>query len=838
MKDFFDKLSRYSNIRLVIMFIVIVLLFCTLVVKLFVLQILNGEYYNSKVKGTTLKEITIPAPRGTIYDRYGRPLAVNSSSFTVNLDASVNVDNLNEVIFNLINLLEENGEEIIDEFPISKEKPFTFLLDGSETREKRWKRDMGLKDTLTAEASFYQLRKKFELDDKYTDEQARKILSLRCELYKKRYSKYIPITVAYDIKSETIADIEEQKSNYPSVYIDVESLRRYPQGKFFSHILGYIRVITTEELTSYKKYGYTLNDIVGKDGIEKSFELELNGTDGKSFVEVDSVGRRVNTIESETIDPIPGNKLFLTVDSELQARTFNILETALKNALVSRLTGRSSSFTFSLKQLFMSIIDSNNIDIKQIMNSENDSTVQNKVKLYILSVDSTASDDIDLARQILIDAVDRGSVTQTQLILIMHEQGTITGDEKFVTRVKSGAVSPLQVILDKLEEEELSPQMTNMDPCTGSVVVTDVSTGEVLAAVTYPSYDNNEFVNNFNNSYYIKINNDPTKPLMNRPFTEPRAPGSTFKMITAIAGLEEGIITPYSVIHDKGTFTDAGKPYARCWIGSGKGSHGSITVAHALEVSCNYFFYSLSYRMGNPQNPNQAIETLNKYMRYFGLDDFTGVEIYELYDSTKNYPSRISSPEYKKYIYSARNPNIDEDELKWAHGDTIRTAIGQSFNNYTSAILSKYVATLANGGTRYSMHFLDKITNYENELIEQKEPAVENIVEIKPKNLKAVHDGMLLVTTGAHGTLTTHFKDFPIKVAAKSGTAQQSDYRSEHTIFVGFAPYDNPQIAVSVIIPYGNDTTSPAPKVAREVIAEYMKLYSEPESISYNTLLK
>lgn len=840
MNDFVKKFNSNANFRLIIMLILIILAFSVLIMKLFNLQVILGDFLQTQVTGTTLKEITVPAPRGQIYDKYGRPLAINSSSFTVNLDASVSVENFNAVILRLVNLLEKNNEDIVDNFPISTQKPYIFLFDGNEKQENRFKKDMNLDVNLTAEECFYKLRVKFEIADSLSDEEARKILSQRCELHKKRYSKYIPVVVAYNIKKETIGAIEEEKSNFPGVYVDVEALRNYPAGKYLSHILGYIRVITEEEHQTYKKYGYNLTDIIGKDGIEKAFEIELNGEDGKTFVEVDSVGRRINSIVEDTVEPIPGKKLFLTVDEKLTQETYDALERALTETIISRLTGKSKDFKYSLKQLLMSMADSNNIEIEQIL-SAHEGSVQGDIKKYILSVDKTAANNYDLARQIFTDGIDRGSISSKQIILALHEQGTITGDESFILKVKKGTLSPLQIIIDKMNAGEITPQMTAMDPCTGSVVVTDIHNGDVLASVSYPSYDNNRFVNNFDNKYYKKLHDDTaTTPLLNRPFMEPRAPGSTFKMITAIAGLEEGIIAPSSITYDRGTFTDAGMPYARCWIGSGKGSHGGINVSHALEVSCNYFFYDLSFRMGNSKYGGtlKGIQTLNKYMTNFGLNDPTGVEIYEMYNSSSNIPSRISSPEYKKYLYSLRNPDISESELKWYDGDTIRTAIGQSLNNYTSSIMAKYVATLANGGTRYSMHFMDKLISPDGSLYKEYEPNVELQMNISPRNLKAVHEGMLLVTRGERGTLRNAFNGYEVKVAAKSGTAQQSSYRSEHTTFVGFAPYDDPQISIAVFIPFGSDTTAPAPKVAKSVISEYLGLNAVEETVSYNSLTK
>lgn len=839
MRDFFERIFDNANSRLIIMYIAICGLFFVLVVKLYTLQIINGSYYSSEVKGTTIRDVEVTAPRGSIYDRYGRELAVNKSSFIVNLDPGVTSDDINKELYSLIKLLENNNEEIETDFPLTPTAPHIFNYDGSTSREKRWKLDMGLDENLSADEAFTQLKEDFEIDKALSDEEAAKIMALRCELYLKRFSKYVPVTIAHNISNKTVADLTEQKSLFPCAYVDVESLREYPTGELFSHILGYIGKITENELASptYKQHSYKATDIVGKDGIEKSLELQLNGKDGMQHIEVDVLGRRIRTLESSSLDPIPGNNVFLSLDSDLQQTAFNALESALKEAQISRLTGANKDFTYNSKQVLASMVTSDNIRTEDIMNST-DGTVQAEIKNYVLSVDKAAAQDLDLARQLIADGLENDSIRAYQLILVLVEQGTITGDDSFKGKVRAGAVTPQQVIIDKLNSGELRPYMLNMDPCTGSAIVTDINTGEVLAAATYPSYDNNRLVNGLDNKYYARLQNDPNRPLVNRPFQEPRAPGSIFKMITAVAGLEEGVIGPGTLIHDGGTFKDAGRPYARCWIGSGNGSHGSINVSTALEVSCNYFFYTVAYKLGNSKSGStlNGIGTLNKYMKDFGLNDPTGVEIYEIYDSTENYPSNISSPEYKKYVYTARNPEISESELEWRDGDTIRTAIGQSFNNYTAAIMSKYIATLANGGTRYTMHLLSSISTYDGDNVSTYEPQVESVLNIAPQNLKAVYDGMLLVTKGAKGTLRKYFADFPIQVAAKSGTAQESSYRSEHTTFVCFAPYDDPQISVAVFIPYGNNSTGPAPTVAKAVIRKYLDIDSLPEKKYYNTL--
>ncbi|MBQ9518454.1 MAG: hypothetical protein IJR59_00980 [Firmicutes bacterium] len=830
MKNPFYRLAGWVNLRILIMYLVIAGMFSVLVVHLYDLQITNGSYYNNEVKGTIIRDIVLTAPRGNIYDRYGRPLAVNSCAYTVNLDPSVNIDNINDVLLDLIDMLHKHNVTIETELPISPNLPHVFMFDGSPSLEKRWKRDMDFDDNITANDAFYKLRVMFDIDYDIDDEDCVELMAMRCALYQKRFSKYVPVTVASNVSEDVITLIREHSDRYPGVYVDVVTQREYPAGELVSHLLGYTGKITETELASLQQYGYTQNDIVGKDGIEKSFERELNGTDGIEYVEVDSLGRRINIIEDRTVEPVPGNNIFLTIDLEMQKKAMTALENALRNAQLNRING-SGKDSYGTLQVFSSMVKADTLHIDEVM-EHNDSTKQGIIRNYILSVDKTARTDFALARQILIDGLERGNVYYKNVFLAMCEQGVITADDNFKRRVENGEIGSLQAVEMKMREGVITPQMTALDPCTGSVVITDIHTGDVIAAATYPSYDNNRLVNKMDNKYYMRLQNDPTTPLVYRPFTEPRAPGSTFKMITATAALQEGIITPNTYITDLGVFTSANKPYARCWIDSSGATHGAINVSTALEVSCNYFFYEASYRMGNARTgeTQKGIDTLNKYMRAFGLDSPTGVEIYELYDALKNYPSNISGPEYKKYIYTARNPDIDPYELRWTDGDTIRTAIGQAFNNYTSAMLSKYVAVIANGGTRYSLHFMDNIRTADGTLKQSYIPVEEEHIDIAPQNLRAIHRGMLQVTKGSKGTLRRYFENFPIDVAAKSGTAQESSLRAEHTTFVAFAPYEKPEISVAVIIPFGTNDTGPAYQVGKDVIYGYLTKTSTPET--------
>ena len=920
-----ERLGELLRNRLFVLLAAAAVIFMILVGRLFYMQIVNGEEADASLTSSVTREVTIPAARGNIYDRYGRPLAVNEAAFSVEIDDSITVDyedadaeavslykklikngyvvgddlpitkdapyeftissdeleewktnigltkkqmnytaeetldylyerfgitdadmteeekrvlvslgiNINDkniMITNLIMTIETNGGEIVDELPISQEQPYYFLLE-DEDEILSWKSSVSMSEEeldYDAEESMQYLIELFGIPENISPSMQRKVAAVRYSLYLQRYKKYQPVTVAREINDEVIAAVEENLDKFPGVSVETESMRVYEDGEIFSNIIGYIRQISDTELQEYSEYGYTSGDIVGKTGIEKVMELELNGQDGKMLVEVDNMGRKISTLETEA--PVSGDDVFLTIDKELQISAYNYLKDALADAIITRLTSElEKDVPVTLKQLFTSMIDSNNISVTEVMKAEDG--YQKVLKDIILAhdpdIDVTDSEDKTEAKQVLTNAVDNGTISYTTLIYVMIEQGVITADDNYKARIASGELTPFNVIIEKLESGDLEPAETGLEPCTGSVVVSDVNSGEVLALVTYPSYDNNELVNTFNNEYYNKLLEDPTTPLVNRPLIQKKAPGSTLKMITAIAGLETGVITPDMQIRDKGVFKDAGTPYANCLIYSLNGStHGYVDVSHALEVSCNYFFYEVGYQLGNDtENPRslKGITILDEYYDAFGLNSPTGVEIGE------SAPS-MASPSYKEEVIKWQNPEATSSQTAWTSGDTIRAAIGQSVNSFSAASMNKYVATLANGGTRYKMHLLDKVKSSDGTVTEEVEETVENVLEIAPENLEAVYEGMLLVTQGSKGTLRNVFKDFPIDVAAKSGTAEENKNLSSHVWFVGFAPYDDPQIAVTVMIPFGDVTGSPAAVVARNVIGEYMGLNYQSDS--------
>ena len=309
--------------------------------------------------------------------------------------------------------------------------------------------------------------------------------------------------------------------------------------------------------------------------------------------------------------------------------------------------------------------------------------------------------------------------------------------------------------------------------------------------VTYPSYDNNKMANKVDSEYYNKkLIQNSSSPLLNRPTMQEMAPGSTFKVISAVTGMEEGVISPSTHIYDHTVFSDIDHP-AKCWSTV---SHGDLTVSDAIEVSCNYFFYKVGYMLsgktssGNINYP-RGIKRLKKYADKFGLTDKSGVEIPEI------------APHF-------------------ATTDAVRAAIGQDTHAYTPAQLSRYVTTVANSGNCYNITLVDKIKNVKGKTVLNNKAKLRNKINIKQSSWDAVHKGMKLVVNGSRSSISFMFKNLKTTVAGKTGTAQQSKFHANHAYFISYAPYKKPKISVTCVIPNGY-ASSNAAQTARDVYKYY-----------------
>ena len=669
--------AKRRVIALLVFFGAFLLLFA---VVLYDAQILHGGENRAKSISSNAASETVTASRGIITDRNGKVLVSNRLAYTLVFDRSGFDDDaaLNAAILRLVQLCEETGTGWNDTLPIGRVGNFLRYSNArSETFDKFIE-----KNDLTSGASGRQLlselRELYHVDESLSEREARLIVGVRYELHSR--DSY---TFAEDVSTEVLSLITDGR--YEGVTIRTASARVYNTA-LAAHILGTIGPIWQEEWSSnedtgyvgYADKGYSMNDLVGKDGVEKAFESYLRGTDGRRLITTDETGKI--TGELYTREPQPGGTVALTLDIDLQAD--------VEAALAETISGM----------------------------------------------------------------IDKDS----------NERG-------------------------------------------GAAAVVSVGTGEVLALASYPTYDLSTF-----NEDYDELVNDQRLPMFNRATQGIYAPGSTFKMVTAVAALESGIITPSSIIQDRGIYTYYKDPQPMCWIYSQTGStHGRINVSQAITDSCNYFFYEVGRLTG--------IRTLDSYASQFGLGQSTGIEIG---DSS----GVLASPEW-----------AESHDQEWTDGQTITAAIGQSYNLFTPLQLANYVATLVGGGDHYQAHLLKNVKAYDNSrLLYMYDDNPINTVEMSDTTLSSVTRGMHELTVS--GSVAYAFENCVVSAGAKTGSAQVGTDIA-NGVFVAYAPYEKPEIAVAIVIEKGGSGAALA-NTAVEIINSWFSRAQDGTAIGENTLLK
>ena len=643
-------------------------------------QILHGGENRAKSISSNAASETVTASRGIITDRNGKVLVSNRLAYTLVFDRSGFTDDasLNDAILRLIRLCQETGTAWNDTLPIAQTGSFLrYTNDRSESFTQYLE-----KNKLTATAAGRQLiaemRALYHVDESLSEKDARLVIGVRYELHSR--DSY---TFAEDVSSEVLSLITDGR--YEGVSIRTASARVY-NTTLAAHILGTIGPIWQEEWSSnektgyvgYADKGYSMNDLVGKDGVEKAFEEYLRGTDGRRLITTDEDGKL--TGELYTREPQPGGTVALTLDIDLQAD--------VERALAQTITG---------------MIDE--------------------------------------------DSNERG----------------------------------------------------------GAAAVVSVGSGEVLALASYPTYDLSTF-----NEDYEDLVADERLPMFNRATQGTYAPCSTFNMCNAVAALESGIITPSSIIQDRGIYTYYRDPQPMCWVyRQGGSTHGRINVTQAITVSCNYFFYEVGRLTG--------IRTLDSYASQFGLGQSTGIEIG---DSS----GVLASPEW-----------ADSHNQEWTDGQTITAAIGQSYNLFTPLQLANYIATLVGGGEHYQAHLLKNVKEYDNSrllYVYDDEPL--NTVEMSDSTVEAVTKGMHELTVS--GGVAFAFRDCVVSAGAKTGSAQVGTDIA-NGVFVAYAPYEDPEIAVAIVIEKGGSGAALA-TAAVEIINSWFSHTDDGAAIGENTLLK
>ena len=442
----------------------------------------------------------------------------------------------------------------------------------------------------------------------------------------------------------------------------------------------------------------------------------------------------------------------------------------------------------SLRDYLYYGIASNWIDTTKLNITSKYSNADDVFSALVDYVFQNLEEDREFTKKIYRYLINNNVVTGKELCLALYSQNVLAYDEEEVNRLRSsGEEYAFEFLMNKIRNIEITPAQLALDPCTASCVVTNVRTGEVMALVTYPSYDSNRISDP---EYFAQLNSDQSLPLRNNATQTLKAPGSTFKPITAIAGLEEGAIRIDETINCTGIYEEVSNPI-KCW--KYPGFHGPLNIIGGIENSCNYFFSDLAHRLSLDEegnyNPEKGLEVIRKYATMFGLDQPSGIEIFE------------AKPEIS---------NTDPE----------RSAMGQGTHNYTNVQLARYVTALANRGTVFDLSLIDKETDSQGNLVKDYTPAVHAQLEFAPSTWDAVQQGMRQVI--ANSSTKRIFSNLDVHIAGKTGTAQETEKRGNHAFFVSFAPYENPEIAVTVNIPNGYSSSNAA-MAAKHVYRYYYK---------------
>lgn len=925
-----ELLKKVFASRIFALALVFTGMFVVLLVRLFNLQIVNGEQYLNEYVQMTEKTVATPGTRGNIYDRSGNLLAYNKLAYSVTVQdvGAYPKNTINYMLLDLVRILEKHGYQAQGKLEIGLDAEGNMVYTcSSESARKRFLRDYyGLKsvDLLDDEKGEYPsavsardlLQIRIELyglnemkDDLgnpiiLTDSEAIQLVDIRYTMGLTAYRKYESTTITSYVDEATVAEIMEHSSELQGVGIEESTIRVYNDSIYFAPIIGYTGKVQEDQLEELRKTNpeYELTDIVGRTGIEASMEAELQGKKGYKNLVVNNVGSVMQVI-SET-QPTTGNDIYLTIDRDLQIGIYHLIEQQLAGILVEKLVNTdvdvseitdASKKPIPIKDAYYQLINNNVLSLSQmaeedasetereiysrylssqeqvIMNLRNElmsehatimrdlpedmqaymvyiytylsdptvgiikrdsidtgsdaykawkedaislrdyiyagiadnwidttkleveSKYSNADDIYTVLVDYVLEElqtDTKFTKRIFRYLINDDIITGRQLCLALYEQEVLPYDEEQIRLLStSGEAYAYTFLKEKISNIEITPAQLALDPCTGGVVITDVNTGEVRALVTYPSYDNNKLSGTVDAAYYNQLQNDLSLPLYNNATQAKKAPGSTFKPITAIAGLEEGVIGLYDQINCTGLYNEV-EPPIKCWIHPGQ--HGPLNVVGGIQNSCNYFFAEIAHRlaMNNEQvvySTDMGISVLRKYAAMFGLDRPSGIEIPE------------TSPEM-----TTEDPE--------------RSAMGQGTNSYANVQLSRYVAALANRGTVFDLSLLDRLTDSQGNVIKDYTPEVSGHIEIADSTWDAVQQGMRAVVSD--GSAKQIFKDLEVEIAGKTGTAQEVRTRANHAFFISYGPYTNPEICVTVNIPYGY-TSSNAATVAKNIYRFY-----------------
>ena len=920
-----------------------------LVRRLFDLQIIQGEDYISKFQARTTKERVLKSTRGNILERNGDILASNVLSYSLTLEdngtyTSTREKNLtlNGVAYQVLQILHSNGDDITHSFHIVVDKNGEYAFDVVEGFTlNRFRADIygqalidDLKDeqkTATADQmmEFLTGSEKFSIvlsgDRAYTEDELIShglpltltkqemldIATIRYELNTNSFKKYMQVTIATNVSEKSVAAIMENKTGLQGIDVVEDSIRLYIDDESMAPILGYTGKASSEELTELRKQNpdYSNDAIVGKAGIEQYMELTLQGTDGKETVSVDNLGKVLKIDEDTKVEPVAGDDVQLTIDTDWQSAIYQILKQRVAGVLLTKIDAAktfdytyvtdASQIRIPIYDVYNALISNSVIDITKFSNEDASDieknlyakfqqkqqrvfdTISTKLNgsnppaykdedeetqeylsyicndllrdtLGIISKDAIDTSDatykawttdetislkdyltyatsqgwIDISSfspegeyldseeiyqaltAYIIDylSTDTGfskllykymlqedTISGQEICLVLYEQGVLDKNDDDYENLASGAMGAYDFMINKIYTLEIEPAQLALMPCSASAVVVDVKTGDVVALVSYPGYDNNRLTNDMDTDYYAKLALDQSSPFFNKATQQTTAPGSTLKLLSTIAGMEEGIIDEGTYIECTGTF-DYVDPPINCWY---KNGHGSLDIRTAIEQSCNYFFNMIGFQLGKVgDNEFSEVQSLNKLQEYaslIGLDRKTGIEL------------------------SEATPKVSDAKA-------VPSYMGQGNNLFTTSELARYATVMATSGNVFKLTLLDKVMDPKGEVIQEYEPEIEDVVNISSNIWDVIHDGMRRV-------IQTHsqFDGLGVEVAGKTGTAELDLRHPNHGLFIGYAPASDPEYAVAIRIANGYSSGN-ACLIANDIF-KYMYNLADKDSI-------
>lgn len=659
------KRSASSYVKLTLASALVLASCCLCSWRLMKIQIVESETYAQTNTNKQTYQQTIQATRGEIVDSDGNAIIENKVGYSVIIEPDTFPEDHaegNQVLLKIAEILEEDGVSFTTSLPISETEPYSFTEDTDAV--DKLKTNLNMNVYATAENCMDQLKKEYDIDDSYTQEEQRLLAGIRYEMQLRSFSMSNRFTLAEDVPLDTVMELKERGVTLPGMDIVEEAVRSVAQGDIVPHEIGTVGPIYAEEYEELKSKGYDLDDTVGKSGIEKAMEETLCGTDGIKEITVEN-GEVVST---EMTTPVQaGNTVQLTVNSDYQRELQDILDDFIAN--------------------------------------------------------------FDSLRDSKTEEVGLGKVS------------------------------------------------------CGAIVVLDAKTAGVLGMVTAPTYNLEDYKTD-----YDSILNAENTPLVNRATDGLYRPGSTFKTITATAGLNEQIVTGGSTFYCGHTYHFKDHDY-NC-----TGYHGDISITRALQVSCNIYFYKLSEQL--------TIDGISKYATLFGLGQSTGLE-------TGDAAGHLSNQE-----------TFQELGVDWTVGEVLQSAIGQSQWAVTPLQMANVACTIANNGTRYEPHLVDSIWDYSHTTkLEQKEPVVaEQIETISDDVFQYVESGMVAASTNNFPSKYS-LSDFGFSVAIKTGTPQVGGGRVQDSFFIGYAPAEDPEIAFAGVIEGGEYSKY----MIRSIIQAYQK---------------